>query len=44
MQKFVDSGKIPKYGLPDRYEIVPEIPKTSVGKVNKVKLRQMYIK
>jgi len=44
MQNFVDSGKIPKYGLPDRYEIVPEIPKTSVGKVNKVKLRQMYIK
>jgi len=44
MQSFVDSGKIPRYGLPDRYEIVAEIPKTSVGKINKVKLREMYAK
>ncbi|OPY12455.1 MAG: Long-chain-fatty-acid--CoA ligase [Syntrophaceae bacterium PtaB.Bin038] len=44
MQSFVDSGKIPRYGLPDRYEIVAEIPKTSVGKINKVKLREMYSK
>jgi len=44
MQSFVESGKIPRYGLPDRYEIVTEIPKTSVGKINKVKLREMYAK
>ena len=44
MQKFVDAGKIPKFGLPDRYDIVPEIPKTSVGKINKVKLREMSAK
>jgi fatty-acyl-CoA synthase len=44
MQTFVETGKIPKYGLPDRYEIVKEIPKTSVGKINKVKIREMYAK
>lgn len=44
MQKFVDAGKIPKFGLPDRYDIVPEIPKTSVGKINKVRLREMSAK
>lgn len=42
MQKFVDDGKIPKYGLPDRFELVDEIPKTSVGKINKVALREKY--
>ncbi|NPV03108.1 MAG: fatty acid--CoA ligase [Syntrophaceae bacterium] len=44
MQSFVETGKIPRYGLPDRYEIVAEIPKTSVGKINKVRLREMYAK
>ncbi len=44
MQGFVETGKIPKYGLPDRYEIIAEIPKTSVGKINKIKLRELYSK
>jgi len=42
MSKFADEGRIPKYGLPDRYEFVEEIPKTSVGKINKVALRNMF--
>ncbi len=42
MSKFADEGRIPKYGLPDRYEFVDEIPKTSVGKINKVALRNMF--
>ncbi len=42
MKKFADEGRIPKYGLPDRYEFVDEIPKTSVGKMNKVALRNMF--
>ncbi len=42
LQKSVDEGKIPKYGLPDRCAIVDAIPKTSVGKINKIALRDQY--
>jgi fatty-acyl-CoA synthase len=35
-------GKIPKYGVPDKYLFVDEIPKTSVGKINKIQLRKLY--
>jgi fatty-acyl-CoA synthase len=31
-----------KFWLPDRYEFVPEIPKTSVGKFRKTELREQY--
>jgi fatty-acyl-CoA synthase len=41
--KASEAGKIPKYGVPDRVEIVAAIPKTSVGKINKVDLRKTYI-
>jgi fatty-acyl-CoA synthase len=37
-----DDGKIPKYGVPDNYEFVDDIPKTSVGKINKIELRKMF--
>jgi fatty-acyl-CoA synthase len=37
-----EGGRIPKYGIPDRVEIVDSIPKTSVGKINKVELRMTY--
>lgn len=37
-----EGGRIPKYGIPDRVEIVDSIPKTSVGKINKVELRKTY--
>jgi len=39
---FAVDGKLPKYGIPDRIEIVDQIPKTSVGKTNKIALRKMY--
>ncbi len=42
MQKFAEEGKLPKYGVPDRYELVDEIPKTSVGKLDKKELRRLY--
>lgn len=32
----------PKFWLPDRYVVVDEIPKTGVGKMNKMVLRQRY--
>jgi len=35
-------GKIPKYGVPDRVQIVEALPKTSVGKINKLELRKIY--
>jgi fatty-acyl-CoA synthase len=44
MQKFAQEGKLPKYGVPDLYEVVDEIPKTSVGKLNKKELRKLYAK
>ena len=44
MKKFADEGKLPKYGVPDRYEFVAQIPKTSVGKLDKKELRRHYIK
>lgn len=44
MKKLADEGKLPKYGIPERYEFVDTIPKTSVGKINKVELRKMYVK
>jgi fatty-acyl-CoA synthase len=31
-----------KWWLPDRYEFVAEIPKTSVGKFRKTELREMF--
>jgi fatty-acyl-CoA synthase len=42
MQQFAEEGKLPGYGVPDRYEFVDEIPKTSVGKLDKKELRRNY--
>lgn len=42
MKKFAEEGKLPKYGVPDRYEFVDQIPKTSVGKLDKKELRKLY--
>ena len=44
MQGFAGQGQLPKYGIPDRYEIVDQIAKTSIGKINKKWLREQYIK
>lgn len=42
MQRAASEGKIPKYGIPDKYVIVDSIPKTSVGKLDKKVLRKEY--
>jgi fatty-acyl-CoA synthase len=42
MQEFAEEGKLPKYGVPDLYEFVDDIPKTSVGKLDKKELRRLY--
>ncbi len=40
--EFVETGDIPKYGVPNRVQIVDEIPKTSVGKIDKKELRNRF--
>ncbi|MFP4032374.1 MAG: fatty acid--CoA ligase [Thermodesulfobacteriota bacterium] len=42
MKQAAAEGKLPKYGVPDRYELVDEIPKTSVGKLDKKVMRAHY--
>ena len=44
MQKFAEHGKLPKYGVPELYKFVDQIPKTSVGKFDKKELRKLYRK
>jgi len=44
MKRHAAAGRIPKYGIPDRFEFVEEIPKTSVGKINKNALREKFSK
>ena len=44
MQQSAEEGKLPRYGVPERYEFVDEIPKTSVGKLDKKELRKSYVK
>ncbi len=42
MENFVERGEISKWWLPDRVIVVDDLPKTSVGKVNKRELRRLY--
>ena len=38
--QFVESGRINKWWIPERISMVEDIPKTSVGKIDKRKIRQ----
>ena len=42
LMKFASDGAIPKYGVPDRIILAENIPKTSVGKIDKKALRKEY--
>ena len=42
MLQAAKDGKIPKYGVPDKFEFVDTIPKTSVGKIDKKEIRKKY--
>jgi fatty-acyl-CoA synthase len=42
MEGFASAGKIPKYGIPDRFVFADSLPKTSVGKLDKKVLRKNY--
>ncbi|MGB6066773.1 MAG: fatty acid--CoA ligase [Desulfomonilaceae bacterium] len=40
LQQFVEQGTISKWAVPDRFELVNQIPKTSVGKIDKKEIRE----
>jgi len=40
MAAFAEQGKLPRYAVPERFELVEALPKTSVGKLDKKRLRQ----
>lgn len=42
MKNASQQGKIPKYGVPDHFEFIEQIPKTSVGKIDKKEIRKMF--
>lgn len=44
MKEFAKEGKLPKYAVPDIYRFVDQLPKTSVGKMDKKWLRKHYSK
>jgi fatty-acyl-CoA synthase len=42
MTRAAQAGKLPRYGISERFEFVEAIAKTSVGKYDKKFLRQQY--
>jgi fatty-acyl-CoA synthase len=42
LQRFADEGVIASWAVPERYEFVEELPKTSVGKIDKKVLRSRF--
>ncbi|MFT4256825.1 MAG: long-chain-fatty-acid--CoA ligase [Pseudoxanthomonas sp.] len=42
LQQFVDKGAISRYALPDEVVVIDELPRTSVGKINKKALRERF--
>jgi fatty-acyl-CoA synthase len=42
MAGFAEQGKLPRYAVPDRFELVDALPKTSVGKLDKKRLRLQH--
>ncbi|SDB42606.1 fatty-acyl-CoA synthase [Pseudidiomarina indica] len=44
MQRFVEQGLIEKWAIPDSVQVVDEIPRTSVGKIDKKVIRERLAK
>lgn len=42
MQQFVEEGTLTKWSIPDDFKFVAELPRTSVGKIDKKTLRSQY--
>ncbi|MNO26055.1 Long-chain-fatty-acid--CoA ligase [compost metagenome] len=43
LQQFVERGRINKWAIPKQFRFVAQIPKTSVGKINKKLIREMAL-
>lgn len=41
LQQYIDNGEMSKWALPERFEWVAAIPKTSVGKIDKKEIRRL---
>lgn len=41
LSQYVETGEISKWAVPDEYKFVEDIPKTSVGKIDKKRIREM---
>jgi len=42
MLRLVGEGLVSKWAVPDTFQLVQEIPKTSVGKINKKLIREQW--
>jgi fatty-acyl-CoA synthase len=42
LKVFADKGIISRYAIPEKILFVDRLPKTSVGKINKMELRKKY--
>jgi fatty-acyl-CoA synthase len=42
IQVSIDKGVLPKYAMPETVNLVEQIAKTSVGKINKKQMREDY--
>lgn len=42
LQQYIQSGYLSKWAIPDHFKFVEEIPKTSVGKLNKKEIRKRF--
>ena len=42
MKAASDNGLLPKYGIPEQYTFIDQLPKTSVGKLDKKVMRKSY--
>jgi acyl-CoA synthetase (AMP-forming)/AMP-acid ligase II len=42
LKVFVDEGVISRYAIPEKILFIDKLPKTSVGKINKMELRKVY--
>jgi fatty-acyl-CoA synthase len=42
MAKTAEEGRLPRYAVPDKVLFLEGIPKTSVGKIDKVALRKKF--
>jgi len=43
LKQFVDRGQINKWAIPRQVHFVTDIPKTSIGKINKKLIREMHM-